>query len=235
MKCCLAAMEDGMGLNAASRAFGIPKPTIRRHRLGLNKYASDDVKGIDGPLSMPAAVEDELCKTCQNLDDMMFCMTAKDLMGLAYEVALAHGIRKFSDVKKSVGKKWYYNFMRRHPDLSLRSPEPTSLAHAACFNREAVYNFFDLLEKLIDEHNFTPAKIYNVDETGHSTVQIPSKVGSGDGSLSSQVQGSGDGGLSSPVQGLGDGDLSSPVQGSGDGGIASSVQRLYCGGPSDPV
>ena len=28
MKCCLAATEVGMGLNAASRAFGIPKPTI---------------------------------------------------------------------------------------------------------------------------------------------------------------------------------------------------------------
>ena len=56
MKCCLAAMEDGMGLNAASRAFGIPKPKIRCHRLVLNKYASDDVKCMGGPLSLPAAV-----------------------------------------------------------------------------------------------------------------------------------------------------------------------------------
>ena len=127
-------------------------------------------------LSLPAAVEDELVKHVKDLDDMMFGMTAKYLMGLACEVSVAHGIRKFSDVKKSAGKKWYYNFMRRHPDLSLRSPEPTSLARAAGFNREAVYNFFDLLEKLIDQHNFTPAKIYNVDDTGHSTVQTPSKV-----------------------------------------------------------
>ena len=66
--------------------------------------------------------------------------------------------------------------MRRHPDLSLRSPEPTALARAAGFNREAVYNLFDLLEKLTDEHKFTPAKIYNVDETGHSTLQTTSKV-----------------------------------------------------------
>ena len=179
MKCCLAAMEDGMGLNAASITFGIPKPTIRRQWLGLNKYASEDVKYMGGPLSLPAAVEDELIKHIKHvkdLDDMMFSMTAKYLMGLAYEVAVAHGIKKFSNVKKSAGKKWYYNCMRRHPDMSLRSPEPASLARATGFNREAVYNFFDLLEKRIDEHNFTPAKIYNVDETWHSTVETTSKV-----------------------------------------------------------
>ena len=98
-------MEDGLGLNAASRAFGIPKPTIRRHRLGLNKYASDDVKCMVGPMSFPAAVEDELVNHIKDLDDMMFGMTAKDLMSIAYEVAVAHGIRKFSDVKKSAGNK----------------------------------------------------------------------------------------------------------------------------------
>ena len=143
MKCCLAAMEDGMGLNAASRAFGIPKPTIRRHRLGLNKYASDDVKGMGGPLSMPAAVEDELCKTCQNLDDMMFGMTAKYLMGLAYEVAVAHGIRKFSDVKKSVGKKWYYNCMRiciRIFLFALRNQRHSHTPHVSIVKRCTIYS-----------------------------------------------------------------------------------------------
>ena len=164
------AIDGGMGLNAASRAFEISKPTIRRHRIGLNKYASDDVKCMGGPLFLPASVEDELVKHAKDLDAMMFGITAKDLTSLAYEVAVAHGITKFSDAKKSAGKKWYYSFMRRHTELSLRSPEPTSLARAAGFNR------YDLLDKLIDEHHFTPDKIYNVDETENSTVQAPSKV-----------------------------------------------------------
>ena len=93
-------MVDGMCLNAASRAFGLPKPTLRRHRLGLN-----DVKCMCGPLSLPAAVEYELVKHVKDLDDMMFGMTAKYLIGLACEVSVAHGIRKFSDVKKSAGEK----------------------------------------------------------------------------------------------------------------------------------
>ena len=56
-------------------------------------------------MSFPAAVEDELVNHIKDLDDMMFGMTAKYLMGLAYEVAVAHGIRKFSDVNKSAGNK----------------------------------------------------------------------------------------------------------------------------------
>ena len=65
---------------------------------------------MGGPLFLPASVEDELVKHVKDLDAMMFGITAKELMSLAYyEVAVAHGITKFSDAKKSAGKKWYYN------------------------------------------------------------------------------------------------------------------------------
>ena len=66
--------------------------------------------------------------------------------------------------------------MRRHPELSLRSPEPTSLGRFRGFNRKDVDDFFDKLIELVDEHGLTPDRIYNVDETGHSTVHKPSKV-----------------------------------------------------------
>lgn len=38
------------------------------------------------------------------------------------------------------------------------------------FHKVAVNAFFDLLEEVVDKHALTPDRIYNVDETGASTV-----------------------------------------------------------------
>ncbi|CAH1974747.1 unnamed protein product [Acanthoscelides obtectus] len=69
------------------------------------------------------------------------------------------------------GKKWFDSFMSRHPQLSLRQPESTSMIRCKGFNRSNVQEFFNILEKLVQDHALTATKIYNVDETGFSTVQ----------------------------------------------------------------
>ena len=72
------------------------------------------------------------------------------------------------------GKEWLFNFRKRHPILSIRTPEPTSIARAKSFNEHNVSKFFDLLESL---PYFPPTNIYNCDETGITTVQSkPSKI-----------------------------------------------------------
>lgn len=73
------------------------------------------------------------------------------------------------------GKDWYYAFMKRHPNLSLRTPEQTSLNRVKSFCRENVSSFFAQLQQLCTEYNFSPENIWNMDETGLSTV--PTKVG----------------------------------------------------------
>jgi hypothetical protein len=69
------------------------------------------------------------------------------------------------------GKKWFYAFVRRNPQLSVHQPEATSLARAKGFNWDNVLHFFDLLERNLLKFGFTPEKIFNVDESGFSTVQ----------------------------------------------------------------
>ncbi|KAK7095561.1 hypothetical protein V1264_006951 [Littorina saxatilis] len=77
----------------------------------------------------------------------------------------------FNKEKKTAGKDWYRHFMRRHPEISLRQPEATSFARAEGFNREAVNRYFNLLEELVDDNSLHASRIFNMDETGISTVQ----------------------------------------------------------------
>ncbi|KAJ8881607.1 hypothetical protein PR048_018093 [Dryococelus australis] len=70
------------------------------------------------------------------------------------------------------GIDWMYGFMRRHKELSLRKPENTSLSRATAFNKT---NVKDLISSLLD-------RIYNIDETGVSTVvQAPNVIAAAKG------------------------------------------------------
>jgi hypothetical protein len=64
--------------------------------------------------------------------------------------------------------------MSRHADIVLRTPENTSAARASAFNQTTVNKFFDLLEGEMDRSKFPASRIYNVDETGVTTV--PNKL-----------------------------------------------------------
>jgi hypothetical protein len=64
------------------------------------------------------------------------------------------------------GKKWLNNFLKLHPVLSLRKPEAALLARIKGFTKENVESFYTILEIQLENVNFNPCKVFNVDETG---------------------------------------------------------------------
>lgn len=54
-------------------------------------------------------------------------------------------------------------FMSQYPELSLTTPEATSVARAHGFNKLAVTQFFNILHAVVDEHGFI---LNNSDDNG---------------------------------------------------------------------
>lgn len=97
----------------------------------------------------------------------------------AYDFATTNDVNvlKSWNANKCAGKDWFTSFLKRNKALSLRIPEATSLARAMGFNRPVVNNFYDNLEQVLTKYsNVGPERIYNMDETGLTTVQGASKV-----------------------------------------------------------
>ena len=113
-------------------------------------------------------MENDLLNYVLQLEERLFGLTRKDLRRLAYEIAEINKLpHRFSH------DKWYYAFIARHPEISLRQPEATPVARARGFCKENVTEFFTVLDKIVQENNLDAGRIFNMDETALSTVRKP--------------------------------------------------------------
>lgn len=67
------------------------------------------------------------------------------------------------------GKDWLLKFIKDNK-LSLRVPDATSVGRLMCFNKSNVYLFFSTLKDIRLKYNYQAHQIFNVDESGFSTV-----------------------------------------------------------------
>ena len=77
----------------------------------------------------------------------------------------------FDQEKSAAGKKWLRSFLKRHPVISLRTPEGISSARVKGLTSENVASFFYIYESELRNVNHPVHRIFSVDETRITTVQ----------------------------------------------------------------
>ncbi|XP_064604473.1 tigger transposable element-derived protein 4-like [Liolophura sinensis] len=156
-----------VSVREAAIKYNIPKSTLQRFLKGNVESGKRDAFTTVFSKEM----EDELVNHALKLKGLMYGLTGDDLRSLAFEFAERNKIKHpFPKDKKKAGADWLRHFMSRHPELSFHTPEKTSLSRITGFNKVQTMKFYELVRKAMEEHHFEPQRIYNVDETGMSTV-----------------------------------------------------------------
>lgn len=70
---------------------------------------------------------------------------------------------------------WYYMFMDHHPNLLLKAPEGMSIVRVIAFNKVHVETFLKAYTLTMEKYEFTPDRIFSLDESSLSTVMKPVK------------------------------------------------------------
>lgn len=168
-----AVRTKKMGYLKAAKLYKVPRATLFRY-CKSDKNINDIKKNTLGrnPI-LPQELEAKLVDYILNMEKNFFGLTRRDLRTLAFQLARRNNLpNNFSLLQESAGKKWLKGFLKRHGHkISIRKPTGTSVVRASGFNRQSVSEFFDLLEKVMDEKKFSPKQIFNVDECGICIVQ----------------------------------------------------------------
>jgi hypothetical protein len=186
----LKAIQDGDSVRKAAKTHGIAASTLFDR---LKKSKSANETSVDEGIARSANLKRGKYSTRQVFTDdqeeklktyllrsceLHYGLTLAQTQKLAYQYAVKLRVSypKNWDEKCAATYDWSYGFMKRHPELSLRKPENTSLARASGFNPFNVNSFMNNLEALYNRHRFTPERVYNLDETGVTTVMDSPKV-----------------------------------------------------------
>ena len=162
-----------MTARQAAESLHVPRSTLGDRLRLIRAGASVDLTPQMGRFkkTFDDDMEKQLVLYMKDLDNKFMPLSRKEFLNLAF--ALAEHLKvshQFNKEKKTAGKQFYYDFMARHPELSLRCPESTSLQRALGFNRHQVELFFKKYEELLSKYSFSASRIHNCDETGISVV-----------------------------------------------------------------
>lgn len=177
--------DDSKSVRYAANQLSIPRTSLTRYLKKL-KVAQDrghplPVVGYrNGRQIFTDNDEQELAQYIIHAGTIYYGLSTTEVRKFAYEYAVAnldlHKIPRTWRETEAAGLDWLHGFLKRHRQLAIRKPQATSLSRATSFNEHNVKNFFDNLRTVLSRHAYTAGDIFNMDETGVTTVHRPKNV-----------------------------------------------------------
>ena len=130
-------LQEKKSIREAALLTNIPRTTlqdkIRDIKLGKEIETTPQLGRFK--CTFPETLETKLAEYVLILENRLMPLTREEFLKLAFDLAKKLNLaNSFNIIEKKAGKDFYYNFLKRHPEISLRKPQSTSLARAVGFN-----------------------------------------------------------------------------------------------------
>lgn len=176
-----AVIDGGMHLREAGDMYGIKHNTLfyRVKKFKENPGKTNDYSSLYTVNQVFTTEQEDLLQGyIIKCSKMNYGLNYIQIRQIAFEYSDKLGCcpEKWK-VKGIAGLEWMKSYMKRHPRLSLRKPENTSMARATSFTKKNIEEFQHNLKELLEKFKFVGDRIFNLDETGvTTTVQAPHVV-----------------------------------------------------------
>ncbi|KAK0147816.1 Pogo transposable element with KRAB domain [Merluccius polli] len=169
----IQVQKQQTSIRKVAKDMGIPVASLARYLKRKRELTEQGYKGCNAVFT--AEQELSLATYIRRAAALYYGLPPKEVRKLAVELALHYKLNCPEEWKKNgiTGPGWFTNYMKRHPRLSIRRPQATSLLRNSNFNEVTVGMFFEKLATVYQRHQFEAKDIWNVDETGLVTVQKP--------------------------------------------------------------
>lgn len=152
-------------LRQCSQIYEVPVMTIQRH-------VSRDWGQVGRPCVLNSITEQLIADSCVALARWGFGLGKLQIISIGEQHLTKLG------QPRTLGRKWFNGFMRRHKELSLRKSTNLSINRAKALSQECIDEFFKLLTDAFKENDLEhrPHSIWNVDESGYNCDQGNCKI-----------------------------------------------------------
>ena len=160
-KAMTEVLIDKKFCRTVANKYDIPHVTLRRYCLNYRKEAAivkgDDITEVslrkyeyfNNRSVFNISQELLLVEYLLKASALYYGLSTNEVKSLAYEYAAKLGLKIPNSwvAAKKAGSDWLSGFMKRHPNLTLRTPESTSLSRATSFNRHNVNAFMTIMNR----------------------------------------------------------------------------------------